>query len=113
MKNIIIILLAILAKLLVFYLLINYCIEIYDITKPFYKQNFVVWICFYLPLFMGMESIINLLFSNIKVSNKKIDFDFETDKFKEDSKKLDEIYKNEKAKILFSNDYIHKKNETN
>lgn len=77
MKNIIITLIAITAKLVLFYFFLNYCIEIYDMTKPFYKQSIVVWIVLYLPLFMGMESIINLLISKKKneISNEKKTFE--------------------------------------
>mgnify|MGYP003434946404 FL=1 len=71
MKKAIIILLAIAFKGFVIYFLIVAGLEFYKQNLPFYKQNPLVWILIYLPMFMGYESIINVIGTTKKKKNGK------------------------------------------
>ena len=69
MKKNIIMILAILLKLILVFSIIKFGLSYYENKNTFYNQNIVVWIFTYIPLFMGIEAIINVLLSKSK--NKK------------------------------------------
>lgn len=59
-------LLAFIIKMAIVYCLVIFGMGFYDKNLPLYIQNPIVWILVYLPVAMGYESLVNVLFSNKK-----------------------------------------------
>jgi ABC-type multidrug transport system permease subunit len=66
MKNLLITISALVIKGAIFCFLLIFALKYYKQDLPFYVQNPLVWLLFYLPVFMGYESLINVIFSNKK-----------------------------------------------
>lgn len=65
MKNLIFII-ALIIKFTIVYFLFRFTILNIDTQLPFYKQNFFVWILIYLPIMIGYEFLIGLIYKNKK-----------------------------------------------
>jgi len=63
MRNKIITVLAVLLKIYTIVYLISYAFESYDASTNLYSQDIMVWLLIYLPLFMGYESLVNIILS--------------------------------------------------
>lgn len=70
MKSFFITTLALIVKGAIIYSLLIFALKYYRQDLPFYVQNPLVWLLVYLPVFMGYESLMNIIFSNKKKSAK-------------------------------------------
>jgi ABC-type multidrug transport system permease subunit len=70
MKSLLITILALIVKGAIIYTLLIFALKYYKQDLPFYVQNPLVWLLVYLPVFMGYESLINVIFSNKKKDAK-------------------------------------------
>jgi hypothetical protein len=58
--------LALLIKGAIFYFIVIFGINQYDLSKEPYLQNPLVWITLYLPIFMGYETLLGIILSKGK-----------------------------------------------